>query len=138
MDPGLEHRAALRAQELRPARWIATFVVHSPPIGTLPAIDRSGTPTRPIPLHRHEVDGEPDRSEWLHTVVDVGRNGLETTGSHSDAQDRLGRCRESQVSVSNGDPSPRTAGHPVGTQKAGGDGVFVPLGSRTDRMEAFG
>jgi len=92
MDPTLKHIAALRAEELRPARRIAAFV-HCSLIRRHLALDNCGTPTRLASVYRHEIDAEPNRSEWLHPVIDVGRNGLETTSSHNDAQRRRGRRR---------------------------------------------
>ena len=92
-DPTLKHIAALRAEELRPARRIADFF-HCSLIRRHLALDNCGTPTQLASAYRRGIDAEPNRSEWLHPVVHVGRNGLETTSSHNDVQRRRGRRRE--------------------------------------------
>src|SRR3974390_3636479 len=67
MDRTLDHRAALRAEELGPARRVAPFV-RAPPIRRFPA------------LYGHRADGGRERSEWLHALGDIRRNDLDFTG----------------------------------------------------------
>jgi len=122
----LEYAATLRTEELCPARWIAGLG-RCPLIRWLSAIAGDAMSARLISVDRQEFDAEPNRSEWLHAVLDVGWNGLEGTGLEGGDQPRLGRCREPQPPAVNGDPSPQTAGQLVAPEQAGGNGVLVPL-----------
>ena len=139
MGASIDHRPTLGADQPGPAGRITTFV------GDTPASITCVTSLRPISMLTHataltadeEIDRKPDRTEWLHVMLDTWRNRLCGRGVQCDIEGWIARHHKLQPSVANPNQPPGTVRHTVGTEQARGDGQLIPFRAGSGQTEAL-
>ena len=129
MGTPIDHRSALRAEQPGPARRVTTFVGYAPAFLTsVTALRRISMLTDVTAIRAdEEINREPDRTEWLHVMLDAWRDRLCGSGVQCDIEGWIARHHELEPSVANPNQPPRTARHAMGTEQARGDGQLIPF-----------